>query len=104
MVEIRGAAASAWATVAFPSDVGAQVVWSSTADLDFTCFSNGSTKQSANSVPAQLCRSGEDHPRTPIAAVGVTIVYERLLASPITNRHVPCARLRTIVPAFFGPA
>jgi hypothetical protein len=42
----------------------------------------------------------EDHPRTPIAAVGVTIVYERLLASPITNRHVPCARLRTIVPAF----
>jgi hypothetical protein len=42
--------------------------------------------------------------RMPIAAVGVTIVYERLLASPITNRHVPSARFRTIVPFFFGPA
>jgi hypothetical protein len=31
-------------------------------------------------------------------------VYERLLASPITNRAVPCARLRTIVPFVFGPA
>ena len=45
-----------------------------------------------------------DHPRMPIAAVGVTIVYERALASPITNRHVPWARLRTIAPCFFGPA
>ena len=45
-----------------------------------------------------------DHPRMPIVAVGIKIVYERLLASPITNRHVPWARLRTIAPCFFGPA
>src|SRR5271167_1680123 len=56
-------------------------------------------------IPSQtLSDLSKDQSRTPIAAVGVTIVYERLLASPITNLAVPCARLRTIVPDFFGPA
>jgi hypothetical protein len=44
-----------------------------------------------------------NHSRIPIAAVGVTIVYDRLLASPITILQVPFARLRTIVPERFGP-
>jgi hypothetical protein len=57
--------------------------------------------RAAAAASGHLC---QDHPRMPIAAVGVKIVYERLLASPITNRHVPFERLIRIVPCFFGPA
>jgi len=42
-------------------------------------------------------------PRTPIAAVGVQIVYARLLASPVMNLRVPFVMLSAIVPGAFGP-
>ena len=42
-------------------------------------------------------------PRTPIAAVGVQIVYDRLLASPVINLSVPFDMLSAIVPDDFGP-
>ena len=42
-------------------------------------------------------------PRAPMAAVGVQIVYARLLASPVMNRSVPFVMLKETVPGCFAP-